>query len=167
LLAAVLGSGRASRLYRAVRERRLASSITAYDYTPGEIGVFVVHAPGRPAGAPPFAANAAEMRAALEGERLEPLTPLTHPVPPTPVHGSRAWVFEREEAEVRVFRMSGGVPVLVHRRPGALVHLGWFVRGGAVHEAANATGLTSLMTRVSLKGTERRSAQRIAEDAEF
>jgi zinc protease len=63
--------------------------------------------------------------------------------------------------------MSGGVPVLVHRRPGALVHLGWFVRGGAVHEAANATGLTSLMTRVSLKGTERRSAQRIAEDAEF
>jgi zinc protease len=266
LLAAVLGSGRASRLYRAVRERRLASSIVAYDYTPGEIGVFVVHATARsergrsaahaawdqirrardgeitsaeverarrvleaqwlrrfesmggqanhlaswelagnwmlggaylnrlltsdadrltdvarrwlaperaglvayrPSGAPPFATNAAEMRDALEGERLEPLSPLTHPVPPTPVHGSRAWVFEREEAEVRVFRMSGGVPVLVHRRPGALVHLGWFVRGGAVHEAANATGLTSLMTRVSLKGTERRSAQRIAEDAEF
>jgi len=44
LLAAVLGSGRASRLYRAVRERRLASSISAYNYTPTEIGVFVVHA---------------------------------------------------------------------------------------------------------------------------
>ncbi len=266
LLAAVLGSGRASRLYRAVRDRRLASSIVAYDYTPGEVGVFVVHAtarpergrsaahaawdqirrardgeitpaeverarrvleaqwlrrfestegqanhlaswelagnwmlggayldrlltsdadrltdvarrwlaPGRgglvayrPSGAPPFAANAEEMRDALEGEPLEPLTPLTRPGPPTPVHGSRAWVFEREESAVRVFRMSGGVPVLVHRRPGALVHLGWFVRGGAVHEAADATGLTSLMTRVSLKGTERRSAQRIAEDAEF
>lgn len=44
LLAAVLGSGRASRLYRAVRERRLASGISAYNYTPTEIGVFVVHA---------------------------------------------------------------------------------------------------------------------------
>lgn len=44
LLAVVLGSGRASRLYRAVRERRLASSISAYNYTPTEIGVFVVHA---------------------------------------------------------------------------------------------------------------------------
>ena len=43
LAAAVLGSGRASRLYRAVRDRRLASSIGAYDYTPTEVGVFVVH----------------------------------------------------------------------------------------------------------------------------
>ena len=37
--------------------------------------------------------------------------------------------------------------------PVPLAHLGWFVRGGAVHEPANATGLTSLMTRASLKGT--------------
>ncbi len=266
LLAAVLSSGRASRLYRAVRERRLASSIVAYDYTPGDVGVFVVHATARPervrsaaraawdqlrrardgeitateverarrvleaqwlrrfetmdgqanhlaawelagdwklggayldrlltadagrltdvaqrwlaperaalvtyrpANTPAVVAGATEMFDALGGDRPEALTPLTHPAPPTPVHGSRAWVFEREEAQVHVFRMSAGIPVLVHRRPGALAHLGWFVRGGAVHEAANATGLTSLMTRVSLKGTERRGAQRIAEDAEF
>jgi zinc protease len=266
LLAAVLASGRASRLYRAVRERRLASSITAYDYTPGDVGVFVVHATARPerarsaaraawdqlrrardgeitaaeverarrvieaqwlrrfesmegqanhlaswelagdwmlggayldrlltcdaarladvaqrwlaperaalvayrpSGAPPFAAGAAEMRAALDAERAEPLAPTVHPGAPTPVHGSGAWVFERDEAQVRVFRMSTGVPVLVHRRPGTIVHVGWFVRGGAVHEPAAAAGLTSLMTRVSLKGTERRSAQRLAEDAEF
>ena len=51
LLAAVLGSGRASRLYRAVRERRLASSMSAYNYTPTEIGVFVVHAETPPASA--------------------------------------------------------------------------------------------------------------------
>src|SRR5581483_5009890 len=38
LVAAVLGSGRASRLYRSVRERRLASSITAYNSAPTEIG---------------------------------------------------------------------------------------------------------------------------------
>ncbi len=48
LLSTVLGSGRASRLYRAVRERRLASSISAYNYTPTEIGVFVVHAETQP-----------------------------------------------------------------------------------------------------------------------
>jgi len=51
LLASVLGSGRASRLYRAVRERRLASSISAYNYTPTDIGVFVVHAETPPASA--------------------------------------------------------------------------------------------------------------------
>jgi zinc protease len=44
LLATVLGAGRASRLYRAVRERKLASAISAYDYTPTELGVFVIHA---------------------------------------------------------------------------------------------------------------------------
>ena len=76
-------------------------------------------------------------------------------------------MFEREEAQVHVFRTATGVPVLVHRRPGALAHLGWFVSGGAAQEPAGASGLTSLMTRASLKGTERRGAQRIAEDAEF
>ena len=48
LAASVLASGRASRLYRAVRERRLASSVSAYNYTPTELGVFVVHADGEP-----------------------------------------------------------------------------------------------------------------------
>jgi zinc protease len=48
LAAAVLGTGRASRLYRAVRERQLASSVSAYNYTPTELGVFVVHAEGPP-----------------------------------------------------------------------------------------------------------------------
>ena len=47
----MLGSGRASRLYRAVRERRLASSVSAYNYTPTEIGVFVVHAETPPTSA--------------------------------------------------------------------------------------------------------------------
>jgi zinc protease len=40
--ATVLGSGRASRLYRAVRDRQLATSVSAYDYTPTALGVFVV-----------------------------------------------------------------------------------------------------------------------------
>jgi zinc protease len=46
--ASVLATGRASRLYRAVREKKLASSVTAYDYTPTELGVFVIHAETEP-----------------------------------------------------------------------------------------------------------------------
>ena len=46
--ASILATGRASRLYRSVRERKLASSVTAYDYTPTELGVFVVHAETEP-----------------------------------------------------------------------------------------------------------------------
>lgn len=43
LAAIILGSGRASRFYRAVRERQLASGVSAYQYTSGDVGVFVVH----------------------------------------------------------------------------------------------------------------------------
>jgi zinc protease len=46
LLSTILGQGRASRLYRAVRERKLASSVSAYDYSPTEVGVFVVQTEG-------------------------------------------------------------------------------------------------------------------------
>jgi zinc protease len=52
LLATALGAGRASRLYRAVRDRTLASSVAAYNYTPTELGVFVVQAESPPATAP-------------------------------------------------------------------------------------------------------------------
>lgn len=61
LAMAVLASGRASRLYRAVRERRLASSVTAYNYTPTEVGVCVMHAAGP-------AARTAEAARAMWGE---------------------------------------------------------------------------------------------------
>jgi zinc protease len=69
LLAAAMGSGRASRFYRSVRERRLASSVSAYNYTPTEIGVFVAHAETPPA----QAADAAraiwdQLRAVRDGD---------------------------------------------------------------------------------------------------
>ena len=41
-----LGTGRASRLYRAVREQQLASSVTAWHYTSDSVGVFVAHTEG-------------------------------------------------------------------------------------------------------------------------
>src|SRR6185369_11736355 len=37
LASGILGSGRASRLYRAVRERQLAASVNAYNYTPTDL----------------------------------------------------------------------------------------------------------------------------------
>ncbi len=48
LAAMALSTGRASRLYRAVRERQLASSVSAWDYTTGDVGVFVAHAEAPP-----------------------------------------------------------------------------------------------------------------------
>ncbi len=44
-----LGTGRASRLYRAIRERQLASSVSAWNYTTGDVGVFVTGAEAPPA----------------------------------------------------------------------------------------------------------------------
>ncbi|HEX6938976.1 MAG TPA: pitrilysin family protein [Longimicrobiales bacterium] len=49
LLAVVLGQGRASRLYRGVREAGWVTSISASNYTPTEIGVFSVSAELEPA----------------------------------------------------------------------------------------------------------------------
>ena len=48
MLSTVLASGRASRLYRAVRERKLASGISAFHYTPRDIGVFAIQAESPP-----------------------------------------------------------------------------------------------------------------------
>jgi zinc protease len=51
LLAVILGQGRASHLYRDVRERGLASSVSASNYTPTDLGVFTVSAEAEPADA--------------------------------------------------------------------------------------------------------------------
>ncbi len=49
LLAVILGQGRASRLYRNVRDTGLASGVSAHNYTPTELGVFGVSAEVEPA----------------------------------------------------------------------------------------------------------------------
>ncbi len=48
LASAVLSSGRASRLYRAVREAGLATGASSWNYTPRELGVFVTQWSGAP-----------------------------------------------------------------------------------------------------------------------
>ena len=264
LVGTILGTGRASRLYRAVRERKLASSVSAYDYTPTSIGVFVIHAESpadraaeaaraiwaqlrhlrehgvseaeltrakriyearwlrrledmegqanylaewealgdwtmgddylrralavttddiqalaqrfldpdqagvivyRPKDSPAIAADAATMRALLDdapAARVEPMAASPLVVPPL-VTGLRA---EREEGGVHVFRTEAGIPVLVRRKAGALVHAGVYALGGGREEPPEHAGLTSLLVRAAIKGTARRSALQIAEEAE-
>jgi len=265
LLATVLGVGRASRLARAVRDRRLASSITAYDYTPTELGVFVIHAGTRPEtmreaagaiwdqvrrvrageitaaevdraralveaqalrrfespegqanflgawellgdwrqgashhdallrvdaaqltavaqrwldpaqvtvlayrprGTAPLGADPAAVRAMLDAAHPAPIEPMAPPLPPPSIVGAGARL-ERVVDAIHCFRTTHDVPILVQRRPGAaLVHLGVVIPGGAVEEGPDESGLTTLMARTALRGTARRSAARIAEDAE-
>ena len=267
LTATILGTGRASRLYRAVRERKLASSVSAYNYTPTELGVFVVHAetpPGtsleaaraawgqiaamrdgafgelelerakriyesrwlrrmedmegqanylaewealgdwqlgerylehmleatreqivdvtrrhlsddaagvlfyRPNGSAAIAESAEQIRDLLTSTPAVAL-PATEPYTARATSpASGAPVLERVEAGVHVYRTARGVPVLVKRKVGApLVHLGVFSLGGSSDEPADSAGLTSLMVRTAIKGTERRSALQIAEEAEM
>jgi zinc protease len=265
LLGTILGSGRASRLYRAVRERKLASAVSAYDYTPTSIGVFVIHAESpadraaeaaraiwaqvrdirengvtevelmrakrvyesrwirrledmegqanylaewealgdwtmgdeylrrtlavttddiqalarrfldpdqagvivyRPKDGAEVARDAASMRALLDDAPpavVEPAAaaPLSAPAIAT---GLRA---EREEGGVHVFRTDAGIPVLVRRKPGALVHAGVYALGGGRDEPPAHAGLTSLLVRAALKGTRTRTALQIAEEAEL
>jgi zinc protease len=268
LASTVLGSGRASRLYRAVRERKLAASILSYHYTPTELGLFVVHAEGppstvgdaaraiweqlrdvrdggvgkdelwrarrllesrwvrqletmegqanylaawealgdwmlgdrylesllttspdtvtdvvrryltpdrcgavvyRPSSAPPLAHDAETMRRLLDASpRPEPL-PVSPPLGArAPTGGNGVPALEREEARVRVYRTESGIPILVRPKGGApLAHMGVFMLGGASHEPEEYAGLTMLLARTALKGTERRDAARIAEEAEL
>jgi zinc protease len=267
LAAGILGAGRASRLYRAVRERQLAASVSAYNYTPTALGVFVVHAqlpavsaPAaaraiwdqvrrlredgalsqevtraqrvfesrwlrqletmegqasylaewealgewqlgdryferittatahdvnaavqryltpdragwvmyRPASTPAVADDADAARSLLESEPVAAVAPppdvpetVRQPAPPR-------LTLEREVGEVRIYRTARGVPVLIRRRPGApIVHLGVYALGGAASEPESLSGLSTLLARTSLKGTERRSAAAIAEESEL
>jgi len=265
LLGTILGSGRASRLYRNVREKKLASAVSAYDYTPTSLGVFVVHAETpadkaaeaaraiwaqlrdvreigvgegeltrakrvfearwirrledmegqanyladweslgdwtmgddylrrtlavttddiqalaqkyldpeqasvvvyRPTDSARVAENAVAMRVLLDSapvERAEPVVvpPLAAPAIAT---GLRA---EREEGGVHVFRTPTGIPLLVRRKPSAIVHAGVYALGGARDEPVDNAGLTSLLVRTALKGTRRRSANQISEEGEL
>ncbi|HEX2721846.1 MAG TPA: insulinase family protein, partial [Gemmatimonadaceae bacterium] len=67
----ILAAGRASRLYRALRERQLASSVSAYNYSPTDLGVFVVHAETRPERAVDAARAAWDQLRTLRKEPIE------------------------------------------------------------------------------------------------
>jgi zinc protease len=46
MASSILSDGRGSRLYRGVRERELASSVSAMNYTPRDVGVFLIRSEG-------------------------------------------------------------------------------------------------------------------------
>ena len=263
----VLGAGRASRLYRGLRERQLAASVSAYNYTPTDLGVFVVHAAMpvasagaaagaawdqvralredgvssqelvraqrlfesrwlrhlesmegqanhlaewealgdwqlgdqyydrmtsatagdvtevarryltagragwvmyRPSSAEPIASDPDAAMALLTEARVAPL-PAVAPVPEAGGADRLGLLtLEREEANVRVYRTGSGIPVLVRRRAGApITHVGVYALGGAAIESEAMGGLSTLLVRTSLKGTDRRSAAAIAEESEM
>lgn len=265
LLGTVLSSGRAARLVRATRDRRLVASINAYNYTPTEIGVFVVHASAppekaaeaarsihdqlrrvrageisddevdrarqlvaaqwlrrlesaegqanflgawelsggwqrglayqqallaadavrlrevaerwltpehcslvayRPRGAQPLGANTEDVKALLNAPGIEPLEPSPPRVART-LAAPVAATAERVVDGVHVFRTPNGVPILVKPRLGAgLAHVGCFIAGGVVEESAERGGVSTLMARTMLRGSTRRNATQLAEDAE-
>jgi zinc protease len=68
----ILAAGRSSRLYRALRERQLASSVSAYNYSPTELGVFVIHAESEPVHAVDAAAAAWEQVRAIREDAIDP-----------------------------------------------------------------------------------------------
>jgi zinc protease len=106
------------------------------------------------------------MRALLDDAppaRAEPTTPAPLAAPSI----ATGLIAEREEGGVHVFRTAAGLPVLVRRKAGALVHAGVYALGGGRDEPAEHAGLTSLLVRAALKGTARRTALQIAEEAEL
>lgn len=268
LAAAILADGRGSRLYRGVRERELATSVSAMNYTPRELGVFTMRAEGdagRAAAAaaamwaavlalrdtPPsafeveraqrlFESRWLRRQEAMEGQadflaeweaqggweqaaayyaRMMSLTPadvheavrrhldpgqasvlvyrprgtpildgapdavrrhlddaaaamaVPPAAPPPPVarpRHVRAVVADGRIGHVAVFRAASGLPILVRRRPGApLVHLGLYTAGGSASEPDAASGVSTLMTRATLKGTADRTADAIASESEI
>jgi zinc protease len=108
------------------------------------------------------------MRELLDRDpRPQPLAPpkphQAHVLPP-----ASGATFEREEAGVRVYRTAKGTPIVVRIKPGApLLHAGVYAVGGPSDEPADLAGLTALMARTAIKGTETRSALQIAEEGEM
>ncbi len=267
LLAAVLGQGRASRLYRGVREQGLVTSIHAYNYTPTELGVFGVSAElrpedtlaaleaiarevesvraapvssreleraknlvearlvrrletaegqatfladwqslgdwrlgedylarlldagaeevrrvaaeylelelgtalvYRPRSAPALGVGAAELRQRLAhaGATARPVRMEEPPGTPAPRGVGRPELTGVEDG-VHFFDLPDGTHVAIKpRRSMPLVSMAIWFRGGELRESAEEAGITSLLGRVSVKGTETRSAAEIAEQTE-
>jgi zinc protease len=266
LLSMVLASGRASRLYRNVRDAGLASSVSASNHTPVEIGVFGIHAevdpavvlpaaeaiwaelrnvlefgvlhdevhraqrilqsswlrrlesmdgqamwlasweslggfrmgseyfekmmllsPAdvtdvarrylhleqmsvvayRPRGTKAIAANAEEMFNLLNNAATTPQAVRTEHLPEPAVFSRKQPRLQQVCGPVRLFHSEGGVPILVRRAPGSpLFHASLHCMGGAGADSAAAAGLTLLAARAATKGTQRRTAEQIADEVE-
>ncbi len=266
LLAVVLGQGRASRLYRGVREAGLVTAVGAQNFTPTEIGVFGVGAElpharvtealeaiagevaavregvpeaelerarnvlearmlrrtetvegqasliahwqalgewrladsylervmatteddlrrvaarhlrlddatvlvYRPNDAEPLGWTGDALHALLAKAAARPAASVAAPAPPAPAVAPAAAQASTARAGrladgVHFYELEGGTPLVVRpRRSAALVSMSITLRGGSLAETPDDTGLTALLARVSLKGTETRSGAELA-----
>jgi zinc protease len=121
----------------------------------------------RPASSAPTQRDADGMAEFLDASPVEPPTPAPPVVAVASPAVGRAPTLEREVARVRVYRTAGGVPILVRRKASAIVHIGVHLVGGATEEPLDLAGLTSLTARTAIKGTARRTAAQLAEEAEM
>jgi zinc protease len=122
----------------------------------------------RPIAGAPVAADASEAERLLDMDRAAPLAPTTAVVATVRQAGFAPLPLEREEGGVRIYRTANGVPVLVRRRPGTpIAHVGVYALGGAASEPTELVGLSTLIVRTSLKGTDTRTATALAEESEM
>lgn len=120
----------------------------------------------RPPDATPLAEDGASLVATWNATAAQPVVTEARAATANPSPNA-SLPFESRAGAVQVFRTATGVPVLVRRKVGAkIVHMGCYIRGGAVQEPLAQAGLTTLMARASLKGTTTRTAGMIAEDGE-
>jgi zinc protease len=266
VLAIALGQGRASRLYRGVREAGHVATISAYSYAPGDVGIFGISAeldPGdagnalratgdvlravlehgftaaeaerarnimearmlrraetaegqanliaewqahgdwrlaqdfldralavthdelneaarrylqperatlllyRPTTAPTFGAEpAAVFERVFGGAPVSTAEPDVQ-LPPTPARPAHRLEPERIEDGVHFYVLADGARVVVKPRTTTpLVSIALYCRGGMLAEDDATAGMTSLMSRTSVKGTLTRSGTQLAEESE-
>jgi zinc protease len=87
--------------------------------------------------------------------------------PARPNHLAAPAVTPARSARIELFTLPNGLRVLLkedHRLP--FVEFRAVLRGGVLAETLDTSGLTTLMTRLLLKGTRKRSAERLAREIE-
>ncbi|MEO5509386.1 MAG: pitrilysin family protein [Longimicrobiales bacterium] len=82
------------------------------------------------------------------------------------VSAPRALAPERVENGIRFYATADAHIVIMPRHAAPLVSMSVVFRGGTLHESAGEAGITGLMARTSVKGTERRTAAQLADESE-
>ncbi len=121
----------------------------------------------RPGDSPAIAASVAALQARLAHAEAPPPRRDMDAAPEAPAVVGLRPAKERDEGGVAVFRSTGGIPVLVRRKPGARVaHIDAVFRGGMSCEVPHDAGRTALMLRTAAQGASARSGARIADQLE-
>jgi zinc protease len=121
----------------------------------------------RPRGAPELAHDAAGFQSLLAAGGVATLDAST------PHHPDAALVpviatFIREEANVRVYQLASGIPVLIRRRANAAItHMGVYAAKGSANEPRERAGISALAARTAARGTLSRTSLQIAEESEL